>query len=139
MVEAIKAIEAFRAGIDVDPNTLIWLGISVGDMNENLSEADNPLSFSDGTKVDDSDYNMLLKWFCGQPEYTDPSYKCGYLYNNGRLGHSDCDFQEYALCTVACEDASSGSELSRANLPVFALFAAVSVFKAIYALVKPDF
>ena len=61
--------------------------------------------------------------------------KCAYLYYDGRLATDRCDYEGWALCTVACEDASSGSELSRANLPVFALFAAASIFKAFYALV----
>jgi len=140
--KAVKTIFAFRDGIDsaqFNPHLPIWLGISVGDMGQDLSETDNPLSFSDGTKVDNSDSKQLLKWACNQPKYDHLSYKCAHLQNILAMANIDCDFQGWALCTVACEDASSGSELSRANLPVFALFAAASIFKAFYALVGPDF
>jgi len=133
--KAIKAIAALSAGLDSGPPDSIWLGISARNMDQELSEADNPFSFSDGTKVDDSDFNMLLKWQCKRPQYLEPSYKCAYIYSNGKLSHYECSLEAFALCTVACEDASSGSELSRANSSVFALFAAASVLKAFYALV----
>ena len=104
-------------------------------MDEDPSQKTNPFSFSDGTEFSDSEADMLLKWACEKPDYTAASEKCAYLYYDGRLATDRCDYEEWALCTVACEDASSGSELSRANLPVFALFAAASIFKAFYALV----
>ena len=131
----MKAIAAFSEGLDSGPPGSIWLGISARNMDEDLSEADNPFSFSDGTKIDDSKYDMLLKWQCGQPVYIEPNQKCGYIYSNGKLSHYKCSLEAFALCNVACEEASSGSELSRANSPVFAVFAAASVFKAFYALV----
>ena len=108
-------------------------------MDEYLSQKTNPFSFSDGTEFSDSEPSMLLKWACGKPDYTAASEKCAYLYSDGRLAHDKCGYEGWALCNVACKDASSGSELSRANLPVFALFAMASVFKAVFALVGPDF
>ena len=117
----MKTIAVFRDGIDsaqFNPNVPIWLGISVRDMGQDLSETDNPLSFSDGTKVDNSDTKQLLKWDCQytkQPQYDKTPFKCGYLYNELTMANMLCNFETYALCTVACEDARYGSELSRAN------------------------
>ena len=138
----MKEITVFRDGIDssqFDETVAIWLGISVEDMGQDLSRTDNPLSFSDGTKVDNMDTKQLLKWAFNQPKYDLTSYKCGVLQNILVMANQMCNYETYALCTVACENASSGSERSRANLQVFALFAAGSVFKAFYALVGPNF
>ena len=112
-------------------------------MDNDLSETDNPLSFSDGTKVDNLDRKQLLKWSClsstKQPLYNERSFKCGRLTYLLVMDNSECNYVTNALCTVPCEDASSGSKRSRANLPVFALFAAASVFKAFFALIGPVF
>lgn len=92
----MKEIAAFRAGLDtnkVDPVSSIWLGISVRDMGKDLSETDNPLSFSDKTKVYDSGANMLLNWECEQPVYTETSQKCRYLFYEGKISHDECDFE----------------------------------------------
>jgi len=144
--KAVKTVNVFRDGIDSakqNPDYPIWLGISVRNMDNELSETDNPLSFSDGTKVDNLDRKQLLKWSClsstKQPLYNERSFKCGRLTYLLVMDNSECNYVTNALCTVPCEDASSGSKRSRANLPFFALFAAASVFKATFALIGPVF
>ena len=129
----MKEIEAFRAGIEDQVNEM-YLGISAGNMDQDLSEADNPFSFSDGTAAFGTD--MLIKWDQAAGYHTE-SVKCAFIQPNGKIINSVCTNDFYALCSVPA--LCSGSDRSRANLLVLALFAAGSVFKAFYALVGPDF
>ena len=65
---------------------MIWLGITVGDMDENPHETKNPFVFSDGTEIDDS--NFIYKWakdsMAGYQPYANPiSFvsRCSLIHN----------------------------------------------------------
>jgi len=141
--KAEAAVKTFR---ETDTN-LIWLGIAVEDINEAPHETNNPFKFSDGTDVDDS--NFIYKWEKNTMAGNHPVYKdewrCTILAQSREtevMATFNCDGVgvAFGLCKIyeKCKDensASSESERSRANLPVFALFLACSVFKTFYALV----
>ena len=84
-----------------------------------------------------------------QPDYSDENKRCSVIFksdNIEKMGSIHCGgvANGYGLCKTyeKCEDedaANSESERSRANLPVFTLFTACSVFKTFYALVGIDF
>jgi len=147
--KAEAAVENFR---ETDNLSMIWLGITVGDMDENPHETKNPFVFSDGTEIDES--NFMYKWENGGASGDHPyinsegKNRCSVIFNmRGEIMQSHiCDgaTSGYGLCKKYenCKDensASSESERSRANLPVFALFVACSVFKTLYALVGVAF
>ena len=118
------------------------LGIQSKDENAAAS-AENPYAFSDGVEMNNDE--ILLKWADPQPNYKDGAYKCVNVVE-GRLYTGSCDFEYKVLCKMGTNEeesttvpspGSSKSDRSRANLPVFALFLAVSIFKTCYALVGP--
>jgi len=131
----------YKHRVENDGDGYFWMDISSKNIGEDPSEK-NPFVFSDGTEVKDT--NMLIKWdsSSSQPEYTS-AYKCIILHTKG-LQTDECSYDDIlGLCKVdvECEkecSMSNGSGRSRKNLPVFALFMAGSVFKAFYALVRPD-
>ena len=135
-------INYFRQIKEDNKYTMIYLGITVGDILQDSDKNTNHFVFSDGTKFDDTDF--AFKWREGpdHPDYSDTSNRCSMLYkplNADVMVSSNCDRKVYGLCKTYqdCEDensANSESERSRANLPVFALFMACSVFKTFYAL-----
>ena len=129
---------------------MIYLGITVDDILQASDKSTNPFVFSDGTKFDDTDF--AFKWTTNRegqdhPDYSDTSNRCSMIIkreNAEVMVSSYCQYNLYGLCKTyqECEDensANSESERSRANLPVFALFMACSVFKTFYALDGPDF
>jgi len=134
----------------------IYIGVTSRNLNESPHESENPFVFSDQNVFDDT--NFVYKWEKGespdQPDYTQPEKRCSVLFykpgNNGNenMASCDCNKSMYGLCKVfeKCESenddgtedensANSNSGRSRANLPVFALFMAFSVFKTFFALV----
>ena len=92
----------------------------------------NPFVFSDGTEFDDGNF---LKWQDDDlPEYK-TDLRCTALFDSdGGIIDTMCDLEGRALCYVESTCPSSASELSRANLPLFALFATVGAFSAFRAL-----
>ena len=122
------AVDAFRKE---DEETKIFLGITFRDINNKPDSVTNRFVLSDGTDFDDTDY--LYQWGDGKPGYT-TFEKCAYLGNDGKIVDVYCRTEGKALCAVESTCPSSGSERSRANLPIFALFVAGSVFNAFHAL-----
>ena len=96
--------------------------------------------FSNGTQVVDT--NALIKWADSNPKLSVDEY-CAYLASSG-LTDGSCESTSPALCKKKgqCEEdacsTNNDSDRSRANLTVFALLMAGSVFKAFYALVGPE-
>ena len=125
------AIETFRKD---DGDSKIFLGITSRNMNDSPQPPDfNPFVFSDDTVFDGE---SVYQWADSKP--SEGYYEhCVYLGNDGKVSNTECGLEGKALCIVetACTDPeSSGSALSRANLPLFALFMAGSVFNAFHAL-----
>ena len=126
------AVDAFRKD---DGDSKIFLGITSRNMNNAPEPPDvNPFVFSDDTVFDGK--NFLYQWADTKPGegYYE---RCVYLGNDGKVSNINCDLEGKALCIVdsTCTDPeSSGSVLSRANLLLFALFMAGSVFNAFHAL-----
>ena len=126
-----------KSGSDGD----LWVHASSEDENANASDS-NPFVFSDGTQVEDT--NTLIKWSGPEePEY-DPDAKCVCLAaKRHQTGNYNDNLATLCKMESECEEEeekcpmNNGSDRSRANLPVFALFMAGSVFKAFYALVGP--
>ena len=149
--KAKAVVKAFREKEVVNRFSFIWLGITVEDINQPSDESTNSFVFSDGTKFDDS--NFVFRWMAdtmagGHPNYSDKDIRCTIVKDeSGEVMMSTfCSggANAHGLCKTyeKCEDensANSESERSRANLPVFALFMACSVFKTFYALVGIDF
>ena len=110
----------------------IFLGITSKNIEQNPDENDNPFVFSDGAKFDDGDFPY--DWAANRPMHA-IELNCVKLYVSGELYEDKCSEESKALCHIGCpKPADSGSELFRANLPLFALFAAGSVFDALAAL-----
>jgi len=132
MEKAAFAINKFRSENSGDD--AVWVDIASQDPASKPSGS-NPYVFSDRTEVKDT--NMLIKWAKpDQPIYHDTD-KCAELSSRG-LKTKSCLSSNNGLCRKVVECSSnSGSNLSRANLPVFALFMTGGVFKAFYALVGP--
>jgi len=140
--KAQDVINTFRQIKEDNKYMMIYLGITVGDIFQDSDKNTNHFVFSDGTKFDDTDF--AFKWSTVemevQPNYKDKSYKCTMIYKDKNaevMVSNTCDGSVYGLCKTyqECEDensANSDSERSRANLPVFALFMACSVFKTFY-------
>ena len=130
---------------------MIWLGITVENMNENPHETKNPFVFSDGSDSDDSDYMFKWEKDGGEPDYDNKNNKCSVIFydaGSDKMASKSCGDSKdtYGLCKIyegPCERESEGenseSERSRANLPIFALFMACSVFKSFCALVGIGF
>ena len=114
--KAKKVVDAFRKG---DEESKIFLGVTVRNIYDYPSPSLNPFVFSDGTDFDDGEFPY--KWGDNEPGYV-ATTKCTYLGNNGRVFEVECDQVGKALCAVESTCAESGSERSRANLPIFALF-----------------
>ena len=124
------AIDKFRK-TEGDQSAKMFLGITARDPKQTPDEESNPFILSDGTEFDDDDFDSFYKWSDSFPLYIDGS-NCAYLGSDSRIYDASCDYDGVALCYVACAD--SASERSRANLPLFALFVAGSVFKALHVL-----
>ena len=148
--KAQSAINTFRQISTNNQNSNIWVGITVDDINQPSDKNANYFAFSDGSVFDDT--NFVFKWYVvmgtDQPDYSNTDRRCSVINkvkNDEKMGVSYCGggASGYGLCTYKkCEDenlANSESERSRANLPVFALFMACSVFKTFYALVGFNF
>jgi len=120
----LKAKLAYDELRDEDENVFVFIGVTVRDAGETPDKVANPFVFSDDTEFKDGDF---LKWAESTiPEYAD-IYRCSILKNsNGKMSDVSCDQSGRALCYVDCP--TSGFELSRANLPLFALFLAAHVF-----------
>jgi len=111
----VKIKEAFDTGA-----TQIFLGITSKYPEQNPDENDNPFVFSDGENFNDEEFPY--DW--GEKLMYAKEYNCVSLYKSNKLYEDKCDKESSALCYVACPiPAGSASELSRANLPLFALFA----------------
>ena len=126
--KAMLAVGAFRKK---DGDSKIFLGITVRDLDYSPGlPTDNPFVFSDDTVFDGSDF---FQWADEKPGdgYND---RCTYLDDDGKIVNYDCDQEGRALCVVESTCANSGSERSRANLSIFALFVAGSAFNALHAL-----
>ena len=112
----VKIDEAFGAG-----DKQIFLGITSKNPKQNPDENDNPFVFSDGENFDEGEFPY--DWAKNFPRY-DQEFNCVMLYQNYALYEDKCGVESSALCYVACpKPAGSASELSRANLPLFALYA----------------
>ena len=101
-------------------------------------ETDNPFVFSDGSEFVAEGF--FYQWANSFPMYAE-GRDCAFVRSDGTMANYACDMKDVnALCFVACpssEDensANSGSERSRAKLPLLALFAAGSVFSAFHAI-----
>ena len=116
-----------------DSTSDVFIGINVRNTEQTPHETNIPFVFSDGTEFDEDDF---LKWTDNTPEYKG-DLKCTLLLDGkvlGKIGDALCDAKGKALCYLGCT--SSASELSRANLPLFAIFVAGGVFNtALPALV----
>ena len=152
---AEKAQDAVKTFCKISANNLyanIWVGITVEDVNQPADKNANYFVFPGGSKFDDTDF--AFKWEVGgmgvhQPDYSDENKRCSVIFNalnDEKMRSYYCGgmVSAYGLCITyqKCEDedaANSESERSRANLPVFTLFTACSVFKTFYALVGIDF
>ena len=135
--KAKQAISKFREEYG---NNNIALGITAKDMDKQLNENDNHFVFLDGTDFDEGSF--AFQWGDDQPSYgVGGAFRCAFVNKDGKLENIHCGYDAHALCYIEeCEDANSGSERSlSANLPVFALFTAASVFKTFFALVGPSF
>jgi len=135
--KAKQAISKFREEYG---NNNIALGITAKDLDKQLNENDNNFVFSDGTNFDEGGF--AFQWGDDQPTYgVGGAFRCAFVNKDGKLENIHCGYDAHALCYIEeCEEASSGSERSlSANLPVFALFTAASVFKTFFALVGPSF
>jgi len=134
-------IEVYKHRVAGTSDDDLWIGVVSENESADPSES-NPFVFFNGTQVEDA--NTLIKW----RTKTGPSYsglaKCVYLGVDG-INTGSCAAASNHLCKVKieCEEKeekcpmNNGFDRSRANLPVFALFMAGSVFKAFYALVGP--
>jgi len=112
----VKVKEAFDTGA-----TQIFLGITSKKPEQNPDENDNPFVFSDGENFDEGVFPY--SWAKNRPMYA-IEMNCVHLYYNNELYEDKCGAESSALCYVGCpKPANSGSELSRANLPLFALYA----------------
>jgi len=156
--KAQAAIDAWRQASSDNQWKVIWLEVTIKNIDQPSDENNNYFVFSDGSKFDDTDF--AYKWEkndmgVDHPDYTNTEIRCSYIYQNNNMKSCSCGgFAGHGLCAIyqkcGSEDdnkdetgdetedessASSGSELSRANLSVFALFMACSVFKTFYALV----
>ena len=120
----LKAKLAYDELRDEDENVFVFIGVTIRDAGQAPDKVANPFVFSDDTEFKDGDF---LKWAESTiPEYAD-IYRCSILKNsNGKMSDVSCDQSGRALCYVNCP--TSGFELSRANLPLFALFLAAHVF-----------
>jgi len=140
--KAQAAINTFRQTAQY---AKIWLGITVGNENELPDATKNPFVFSDGTEFDDTDF--VFRWVTGGEGPDQPIYstdeRCSTIFRGDgtdeKMTAYACEAFVFGLCKTyqKCEDensANSESVRSRANLPVFALFTACSVFKAFHAL-----
>jgi len=135
--KAELVFKTFRQNFGYSP---IWLGITVVDINQPADVNTNKFAFSDGT--DPSSDLSFVPWSKGEPDYgSNGAFRCAMIDTSGKMVASLCSKDALGLCkTYECEDeANSESERSRANLPVFALFMACSVFKTFYALVGFNF
>ena len=111
----MKVKEAFDTGA-----TQIFLGITSKKPEQNPDENDNPFVFSDGENFNDEEFPY--DW--GENPMYAKEHNCVSLYNSNKLYEDRCGEESSALCYVACpKPAGSASELSRANLPLFALYA----------------
>jgi len=117
-------------------STELYLGITVKEPEQPPNKDTNPFVFSDGTNFDIDNKNFVYPWASGVPSYND-IYKCAYVDTDKKIWDNNCDSTGKALCFIVCP--SSGSESSRKNFPLFALFVAGSVFNAFYALAGLDF
>ena len=123
----VEIIKAFDAGA-----SKIFLGITSKNPEQNPDENDNPFVFSDGENFDDGDFPY--DWAKNRPMHA-MGLNCVYLYYDGKLYEAECKEEQIALCYVGCpKPAGSASELSRANLPLFALFAVFNAFHALAGL-----
>jgi len=110
----------------------IWLGITLQDINQPADVNTNKFIFSDGS--DPSSDLSFVSWKDSQPSYGSGGTfnKCIMINKNDEMQANMCSEDALGLCkTYECEN--SESERSRANLPVFALFMACSLFKTFYA------
>jgi len=133
--EAVKqAVDEFYKK---KPGTDFFLGITVKDPDLSPNEDTNPFVFSDGTNFDFDDESYVYQFTSGEPTYNDV-LKCTYMGSGGEIFEADCTMSMKALCFIDC--LNSGSESSRKNFPLFALFVAGSVFSAFFdALAGLDF
>ena len=135
------AVDKFRVG---DDESRIFLGITVRDSKQNPDEISNPFVFLDGTEFDDDDYSY--QWVDNFSSHSS-GRNCAILWTDGNIYNVRCDENGKALCYMGCpkskdksEDensVNSRSKRSCANLQLFALFAAASVFNALHALAGP--
>jgi len=134
--KAQLAVKKFRENTPQGNLKAIWLGISSKNMKSPLDKSTNGLIFSDGTDFDNRGFPY--EWDVQEPDYTSGGvFKCVKLKPSGKMGTDRETAEQFALCRIEeeCEDASSESERSRANLSVFALFMACGVFKTFFLLV----
>jgi len=132
---AKQTIDEYRKLSIENQYSLIYLGISVKEPDQTPNRDTNPFVFSDGTNFDFDDKNFVYQFTAGEPSYYD-DYKCAYV-NSGELSENECSLTGKAICFIDCPN--SGSERSRINFPLFALFVAGSVFNVFYALAGLDF
>ena len=114
----VEIIKAFDAG-----DQSIFLGITSKNPEQNPDENDNPFVFSsNGENFDDGDFPY--DWADRRPFHA-IGKNCVYLFYDGNLYEDKCGAESSALCYVGCPKPAQGSasELSRANLPLFALYA----------------
>jgi len=130
---AKKAELAYKTFREKDDSNAVWIGITVVDTNQPADKNTNKFAFSDGT--DPSSDLSFLSWNSNEPDYGDNGiYRCALINSDNEMASNTCDKTMFGLCkTYECEN--SESERSRANLPVFALLMACSVFKTFFALV----
>jgi len=156
--KARSAVNAFR-GVRDNENKNVWLGIAVDDITQPSDKNSNYFVLSDESEFDDT--NFAFKWKkndmgVDHPDYSNTKRRCSVLYDKyNKMSSVECSDTGYGLCVYEkCEkenedenedetegenSANSQSENSRANLQLFALFMACSVFKTFYALVGMDF
>jgi len=126
------AVDALRKE---DAESKIFLGITTKDRKISPSPTDNYFVFSDGTKFDASSF--LYDWADEKPTYAN-HLSCTYLTNDGKIADEECfsgvKSKGKAFCAVESTCTNSGTERSRANLSLFALFVAGGAFNVLHAL-----
>jgi len=111
-----------------DGETLIFLGITVRNPEQTPDMDTNPFVFSDGTDSNDA---ALFEWAEEEPTYDEEAKCAGFLDHTSQIYELECDDAGRTLCFVDCPN--SGSERSRKNFSLFALFVAGSVFNAFHS------
>jgi len=129
--KAERVFKNFRQNVG---GNSVWIGSTVEDFDQPADANTNKFIFSDGT--DSCSDLSFVKWKEGEPAYDYAGiHKCVMITKmntNDKMWADMCSATALGLCkTYECEN--SESERSRANLPVFALFMACSLFKTFYA------